>query len=88
MDSEGKVSEQRRHEVQSKFEKLAKSLLDGEGISRRQLDDVPAFRHKVVEDFFRQTWLCLVKTFVKFCLKYSKIYVKLARKEADLKKKL
>ena len=32
VDPEGKVSEQRRHEVQSKFEKLAQSLLDGEGI--------------------------------------------------------
>ena len=32
MDPEGKVSKQRRHEVQSNFEKLAQSLLDGEGI--------------------------------------------------------
>ena len=55
MDSEGKVSEQRRHEVQSKFEKLAQSLLDGEGIPRGQLNDVPALTCEVVEDFFRQT---------------------------------
>ena len=33
-------------------------------------------------------WLCLVKTFVKLSLKYSKIYVKSVRKEADLKNKL
>ena len=56
VDSEGKVSEQRRHEVQSKFEKLAQSLLDGEGIPRGQLDDVPALTREVVEDFFRQTY--------------------------------
>ena len=34
VDLEGKVSEQRRHEVQRKFEKLAQSLLDSEGITR------------------------------------------------------
>ena len=51
MDPEGKVSKQRRHEVRSKFEKLAQSLLDGEGI----FADVPALTHAVVEDFFRQT---------------------------------
>ena len=55
MDSEGKVSEQRRHEVQSKFEKLAQSLLDGEGIPRGQLDDVLALTREVVEDHSRQT---------------------------------
>ena len=65
MDSEGKVSEQRRHEVQSKFEKLAQSLLHGEGIPRGQLDDVPALTREVVEDFFRQTHVtegvCILK---------------------------
>ena len=50
------VSEQRRLEVQSKYEKLVQSLLDGRGIPRGQLDDVPALSHEVVEDFFRQTY--------------------------------
>lgn len=53
------MSEQRRHELQSKFEKLAQSLLDGEGIPvdnwMTSLRDVPALTHAVVEDFFRQT---------------------------------
>ena len=53
------MSELRRHEAQSKFEKLAQSLLDGEGIPAdnwtTSLQDVPAFTHGVVEDFFRQT---------------------------------
>ena len=56
VDSESKVSKQRRHEVQSKFEKLAQSFLDGEGIPRGQLDDVLALTREVVEDFFRQTY--------------------------------
>ena len=59
MDPEGKVSEQRRHEAQSKFEKLAQSLLDGEGIPAdnwtTSLQDVPALTHAVIEDFFRPT---------------------------------
>ena len=58
MDPEGKVSEQRRHEVQSKFEKLAQSLLDGEGTPDSRttsLQDVPALTHAIVEDFFRWT---------------------------------
>ena len=50
------VSEQRRFEVQSKYEKLVQSLLDGEGIPRGQMDDVPALSHEVVEDFFRQAY--------------------------------
>ena len=53
------MSEQRRHEAQSKFEKLAQSLLNGEGIPTdnwtTSLQDVPALTHAVVEDFFRQT---------------------------------
>ena len=32
------------------------SLLDGGGIPRGQLDNVPALSHEVVEDFFRQTY--------------------------------
>ena len=56
MDSEGKVSEQRRHEVQSKFEKLAQSLLDGEGSPADSFDDAPPLTREVVEDFFRQTY--------------------------------
>ena len=59
MDPEDKVSEQRRHEVQIKFEKLAQSLLDGEGIPAESwttsLQDIPTLTHAVVEDFFRQT---------------------------------
>ena len=53
------MSEQRRHEVQSKFEKLVQSLLDGEGIPANSwttsLQEVPALTHAIVEDFFRQT---------------------------------
>ena len=53
------MSEQRRHEVQSKFEKLAQSLLDGEGIPAdswtTSLQDVPALTHAIVEDFVRWT---------------------------------
>ena len=53
------MSEQRRHEVQSKFEKVAQSLLDCEGIRAdswtTSLQDVPALTHAIVEDFFRQT---------------------------------
>lgn len=53
------MSEQRIHDVQSKFEKLAQSLLDGEGIPAdswtTSLQDVRALTHAIVEDFFRQT---------------------------------
>ena len=59
VDPEGKVSEQRRHEAQSKFQKLAQSLLDGEGIPAdnwtTSLQDVPVLTHAVVEDCFRPT---------------------------------
>ena len=51
--------EQRRHEVQSKFEKLAQSLLDSEGIPAdswtTSLRNVPALTHAIAEDFVRQT---------------------------------
>ena len=53
------MSEQRRNEIQSEFDKLVQSLLDGEGIPMdswtTSLQDVSALTHAVVEDFFRQT---------------------------------
>ena len=50
------VSEQRRFEFQSKYEKLVQRLFDCWGIPRRQLDDFPALSHEVVEAFFRETY--------------------------------
>ena len=58
VDPEGKVFEQTRHEVQSKFKKLVQSLLDGVGIPTdswtTSLQDAPALTQPVVEDYFRQ----------------------------------
>ena len=69
VDPEGKVSEQRRHEAQSKFEKLAQSLLVGEGIPAdnwtTSLQDVPALTHAVVEqEECANSNVCILQSFV------------------------
>ena len=63
------MSEQRRHEAQSKFEKLAQSLLDGERIPAdnwtTSLQDVPALTHAVVEqEECANSNVCILQSFV------------------------
>ena len=63
------MSEQRRHEAQFKFEKLAQSLLDGEGIPadnwKTSLQDVPALTHAVVEqEECANSNVCILQSFV------------------------